>query len=153
MEQGVELAQLVGEWEGDNRLWVFPEDPVRISPTEARLHLAAGGALVIMEYTWAYEGDPQAGTLLVRTAAEADDVDVVWFDSWHTQGKFMLFKRETGGKGLVSVRGSYGPPEGPKWGWRIVLEAEGKERFTLRMYNITPDGEEAPAVEAHYSRR
>jgi hypothetical protein len=56
---------------------------------------------------------------------------------------------ESGG---VNVRSQYQAPNGPDWGWRIVIRPESEEALILLMYNIMPDGKEALAVEARYTR-
>ena len=89
---------------------------------------------------------------MVRTETGADDVEVVWVDSWHTSSKFMLFRGEDDKEGLVAVHGTYSAPPGPDWGWRIVLGADSANEVHILMYNITPDGQEALAVEARYVR-
>ncbi len=152
MNERAKLTELVGRWSGVNRLWVMPGDPVRESETSASVAVAARGALASITYTWAYEGKPQEGVLMVRTESDPDDVGVVWVDSWHTGNKFMLFRNEGGKEGLVEVRGTYAAPPGPDWGWRIVLGADSADEFRIVMYNITPDGQETLAVEARYTR-
>jgi hypothetical protein len=62
----------------------------------------------------------------------------------------MTFRGEAYGDGQLSAVGSYSAPEGPDWGWRIVVAAGQEGGFELRMYNIPPDGGEALAVEAKY---
>ena len=37
-------------------------------------------------------------------------------------------------------------PPRPDWGWRIEIHPAVADGFQLRMYNITPDGEEALAA-------
>jgi hypothetical protein len=54
-------------------------------------------------------------------------------------------------QGTVRVLGSYAAPPGPDWGWRIEIEPAAGS-WTLRMFNITPDGQEVLAVEATLSR-
>jgi hypothetical protein len=54
------------------------------------------------------------------------------------------------GEGGISVQGSYPAPPGPDWGWRIVVEPREGAGFRLEMRNVTPEGEEAIAVEAEY---
>ena len=61
----------------------------------------------------------------------------------------MPFETEAEGKNALSLLGSYAAPPGPDWGWRIVLEPLS-ETLQIRMDNITPDGEDLPAVEATY---
>lgn len=146
------LTELVGRWSGDNRLWVLPGDPVRESPASARVESVGRGALACITYTWSYEGTPQEGTLMIRTDSDPDDAAVVWIDSWHTSNKFMLFHGEEGKPGLVAVRGSYAAPPGPDWGWRITIGADSADEFHVVMHNITPEGQEALAVETRYRR-
>ena len=146
------LIEYVGDWSGINRLWLSPDDPVRESETTASMALAAGGAFAMISYTWAENGEPQDGVLLVRLAPEPSQLDMVWIDSWHTGGKFMEFRGEEDRDGCMSALGSYPAPPGPDWGWRIVLAADADAGLRIRMYNISPDGEEALAVEADYTR-
>jgi hypothetical protein len=57
----------------------------------------------------------------------------------------------TAGDVGVVLLGSYGGGGGPDWGWRIVIVPDGDD-LRLVMTNITPEGQEAPAVEARYAR-
>lgn len=77
---------------------------------------------------------------------------MVWIDSWHTGGQFMTFRGEARPEGSISALGSYSAPPGPDWGWRIVLAGQSDGEIRIRMYNISPEGDEALAVEAEYSR-
>jgi hypothetical protein len=54
---------------------------------------------------------------------------------------------------FLAATGRYAAPPGPDWGWRIELVGEGPDVLVLRMLNITPDGEEALAVEARLTPR
>jgi hypothetical protein len=145
------LEMLVGDWHGISRLWLSPDDPVRESDTSATVALAARDGFAIITYTWADHGQPQDGVLLVRLAEEPSALDMVWFDSWHTEGKFMTFCGEDYSDEQVSAIGSYAAPEGPDWGWRIVLTAGPEDGFELRMYNIPPAGIAELAVATKYS--
>lgn len=146
------IAEWVGEWSGTYRLWLTPDDPVRESETTASVALAARGAFASIRYTWADLGEPQDGILLVRIAPEPGSLDMVWIDSWHTGGKFMEFRGEEDRGGSMSAYGSYPAPPDPDWGWRIILAAGAEAGFHMTMYNISPDGNEALAVEAGYKR-
>jgi hypothetical protein len=150
MDTQTRVKALVGDWRGISRLWLTPDAPVRECKTSATVTLAAGGGFLMIAYAWAYQDEPQDGVLLVRLADEPGALDMVWFDSWHTEGNFMTFRGEAYSDGQVSAVGSYAASEGPDWGWRIVLTAGPEDGFELRMYNIPPDGSEELAVEANY---
>jgi hypothetical protein len=57
-----------------------------------------------------------------------------------------------GSNGSIAVAGSYAAPPGPDWGWRIEIGPEREGGLSLRMFNVTPEGREDLAVEAHYLR-
>lgn len=152
MDMGTFMKRIVGTWSGSSRLWVSPGEPARDSETTAAIELVGNGAFATIRYTWAEGGRGQDGLIIARLAAEPDATDLVWLDSWHMGDKLMLCRRESVSEGRIAVRGSYAAPPGPDWGWRIVLESGSADRFRILMDNITPDGQEAPAVEAEYTR-
>ncbi len=147
------LAHLVGEWTGSSRLWLSPTDTAHASSSTASVTLEAMGKFVTIKYTWAFDNEPQEGLLLLGYEKEHDTVKSVWIDSWHMSDKFMVCQGNTEGGGVISIRGSYPAPPGPDWGWRMVIDPEGGDSFRIVMYNVSPDGEEALAVEAIYARQ
>jgi hypothetical protein len=146
------IQKLVGEWNGKNDLYFMPGDPVRESDSAAAVTLVARGQFLKIEYTWAYEGEPQEGLLLIGRESGPDAVKVVWVDSWHTGERFMISEGTIAEDGTLFANTSYSAPPGPDWGWRTVIEP-GDESFKIAMYNIRPEGEEMLAVDADYSRR
>ncbi len=151
MDTRKQLPELVGEWTGTNRLWLDPSALARESTTTATVERVAGG-FVSIRTTWEDEGRAHDGLLVVRLADDPGADTMVWVDSFHTGGAFMTFAGTAGDDGRVTARGSYAAPPGPDWGWRIAVEAESADGFRILMHNITPDGEEAPAVEAVFTR-
>jgi len=146
------LVKLVGNWTGSNRLhvtWLTP--PIHDSTATASFTVAAQGQFLSLAYTWADEGKPQDGLLIIGSGETPDRVKAVWVDSWHMGDKFMSLDGTTEDDGSISMRGAYAAPPGPDWGWRIVI-APGDATFNMTMYNITPEGEEAIAVEAAFDR-
>jgi hypothetical protein len=149
---GVEdLAVCAGSWRGSNVL----EDPHSGRPEEsaatATVTPLLGGRFARIDYTWGYQGKPQEGSLLLGPDEETGVVRGYWFDSWHQSGKIMLFEGPKPSGEPLSLRGSYPAPPGPDWGWRIELSPSGS-RLVMRMFNVTPDGQEQRAVEAAFSR-
>lgn len=53
---------------------------------------------------------------------------------------------------IISVLGSFSNPDGPDWGWRIDVIPEVAESLSVTMFSISPEEQEFPAVEAHYTR-
>lgn len=118
--------------------------------SEARLAPVAAGRFARLDYTWSYRGTPQDGSLLVGVDPASGRCTAHWVDSWHMGHVVMACEGSAEGEGL-SVRGSYTVPGHPDWGWRIALDPAPGEGLRLRMWNVSPAGEEYPAVEALYA--
>ncbi|MEW6366673.1 MAG: DUF1579 family protein [Acidobacteriota bacterium] len=146
------LTGLSGTWDGPNRLWLRPTEAPHESQSTATVLPVIGGRFVRIDYTWAYQGEPQEGSLLVGYETEDDVVTAVWTDSWHMGDKLMVCRGVAEASGSVDVRGSYAVQSGPDWGWRTVIRSRDDGTFVMIMYNITPEGTEALAVEAVYTR-
>jgi hypothetical protein len=110
----------------------------------------AQGKFFELHYSWADEGQPQEGVLVLGQSQEK--LTAAWVDSWHMQDTMMQCTGTLSSDGIVSVVGHYAAPPGPDWGWRIALQSDSTDQFRLIMYNITPDGEEMLAVEAAFLR-
>lgn len=146
------LIKLAGSWKGDNKLWLPPAEAPYESQSVAFITPVIRGKSVRIDYTWAFDGEPQEGLLLCGYETKEDLVTAVWVDSWHMSDKFMICQGLAEGDGAIVVRGSYAAPPGPDWGWRMVIGPGDGDTFRLVMYNISPDGQEELAVEASYTR-
>ncbi|MDX1417774.1 MAG: DUF1579 family protein, partial [Candidatus Promineifilaceae bacterium] len=102
-----------------------------------------------LAYTWSFDSQPQDGLLLIPASLSTSG-QAVWIDSWHMQSGVMICQAALAGS-VLSLQGSYAAPPGPDWAWRIELESAEPDSLQLRMFNITPDGEEALAVDALFS--
>jgi hypothetical protein len=145
------FARLKGEWTGTNRMWPAPQTPAQQSDTTALVATAAQNRFLTIGYTWAEDGHPQDGFILLGADAGGDAVEASWVDSWHMGDKLMTCQGELRND-IASVKGTYAAPPGPDWGWRIVVQPEGADAFMMTMYNVSPDGAEEKAVEARYTR-
>ncbi len=147
------LAQAEGEWAGPSLLCFAPGQPTISSDSTAHVKRAVNGTALEMHYEWSYEGKPHHGVLLLTDSAGDTRCEIAWMDSFHYANRIMLLTGAFAGEGEINVRGAYAAPEGPDWGWRMTLEMPDAEALILRMFNITPDEQEAWAVEATYRRR
>lgn len=145
------LHALLGDWQGPSKLWLMPTDPVRESQSVATVAEVAQGQSLVIRYNWEFEGQPQDGMLALVPGGQPEVVRAIWLDSWHMANSYMLCEGSATDTG-ISVKGSYQAPPGPDWGWRIVLEPQGNAAWRLLMFNLSPDGQEYPAVEAVYTR-
>lgn len=144
------LHALAGKWQGTNRLWLGPNEPVRESAATAVCQPVAQGKFFSLHYTWADEGKPQDGVLLLGQYQQ--QFSATWVDSWHMQDGMMPCTGGAQAGGAVSVIGHYAAPPGSDWGWRITIQPQSTDQFKLIMHNITPNGEEMVAVETVFTR-
>jgi hypothetical protein len=144
------LAARAGRWRGTSVL----QDPMNgiadSSESTATVAPVLGGRFVRVDYTWAYQGQPHEGSLLIGYEKKADTVTGHWIDSFHNGTRVMPLTGPATGDGTLSVRGSYPAPPGPDWGWRIDVMPDGPESLRIVHYNIWPEGKEEVAVEAQY---
>jgi hypothetical protein len=148
-----DLAKLVGTWKGSSRLhtsWL-PEK-TRDSTSNATVELRVKGQFLAIEYDWIHDGKKQEGVMIIGCDEKSDAVQAVWTDSWHMSHKFMVCDGTIDESGSVNMKGYYQVPGHPDWGWRTEI-SPGADSFQIKMYNISPEGEEDIAVEAEYSRR
>lgn len=147
------FAAAVGHWSGPSKLWLEPGVPALECDSTAEVVRVAGERFLRLSYTWSFKGEPASGELLI--AADLDDAEwsAVWGDSWHQHRRFLELRGPLEDPARFAGGGEYPAGEGePPWGWRIALELEA-EQLVLRMWNVTPAGESALAVETVYTKR
>ena len=146
------LAALAGKWKGTNRLFLSPhDDSIKESASSAAVTTKANGQFLAIEYTWSFEDGPQEGLLVLGGDAKSDAAQLVWTDSWHMSHKFMVCDGVVTPDGVADVKGYYAVDGHPDWGWRTQI-IPGETSFKLIMFNVSPEGEEALAVETEYLR-
>lgn len=148
MRAGECLSAAAGEWAGTNRLRMMPTDAYRASDTRATVSLAAQGNVVSIAYTWAEDGAPQEGLLVIGDGAASSEVVAVWIDSWHQHPQWMTCDGRVSEAGVVTVEGSYAVDAG----WRIAIDPGEGTALRISMENVMPGEEAYQVVEATYAR-
>lgn len=148
------LNQLEGDWRGPSNLWMNPAEPPIPSEWTASVARVACGQFLAISYAWEFNGDRKEGVLTFGLNGDSEKAGASWLDSWHMANQIMVCDRKMREDGSVAMLGNYAAPPGPDWGWRIEIHPGGDaDSFVLKMFNITPDGEEAPAVQTDFVRR
>jgi len=129
-----------GSWKGPNRLWF--EDPSKPERSDGSLEVSAAK----VAYTWSFKDSPEKGE--IELFGPAGSVRAGWTDSWHAKKCMTL--HGCFAEGCLVLYGTYG--EEQEWGWRIELDTRDPEHFVMRMFNLMPDGDIAPAVDLRGAR-
>jgi len=150
------LARTEGRWEGTARTWFEPGKLADTSPIRGTVRLVLDGAFALHEYEGSLSGQAMKGLAIHGYAKGERRFETAWIDSCHNGTRIMVSLGEASawsGGDAASVFGTYPAPEGPDWGWRTEVDvAQTPERLVIRHFNVTPDGEEALAVEIDYHR-
>jgi hypothetical protein len=144
------LRECAGAWAGRSLLYL-PPDPPRECDSEAIVTPILGGRFVRLDYTWAFDGAAQEGTLLIGYEARHSRFTAIWGDTWHMSDALMVSRGEASEGPALSVFGTYAVEGWPDWGWRIVLEPRDDGSLQMLMYNVSPEGEADLAVDATYT--
>lgn len=105
------LLKCVGHWSGTSRLQEPHAGSPDVSSSTATIVEVCGGRFVRIDYTWAYNGTPQEGSLLVGFDTGAATAH--WIDTWHMGNKVMVCGGMIEPSGPITVRGSYAAPPDP----------------------------------------
>ena len=130
------LASAIGTWKGTNKLWIQDPDAPEISNSEVVVSANR------VSYRWSFRGTPQSGT--IELSKTGNRVHAQWTDTWHTTETMASEGTDTGGR--IVFTGTYAAGDGPDWSWRTELDLSTPGGFGVKMFNITPTGEERIAV-------
>lgn len=147
-----DLAALVGGWSGRVKVWFEADQLASDGVVRGRIRTVLGGRFVIHEYEAQCMDETEHGVAIHGYHLERECYESAWIDSFHT-GTQIMISHGIPRAILHGVTGSYGGEiDGEAWGWRTEIDLKSADHLMIQMFNITPKGEEALAVEFDYRR-
>ncbi|HEY6564116.1 MAG TPA: DUF1579 domain-containing protein [Pirellulaceae bacterium] len=146
------LASLVGTWEGTCRTWFEPGKLADESQITGTIRPILGSQFFRHEYQGAIKGQLRHGDETIGFNSVTKRFQTSWVDSFHMNYAIMFSEGEAMQRGFVVI-GQYDvAPDTPPWGWKTEFELIDHDHLRITAYNVSPDGEEAKAVETEYRR-
>lgn len=147
------LEPIVGKWTFTAKFWFDPSQPAMETKGVAQRKWILGGRFIADEVECpSFEGQAFLGFGLMGFDNVQQKYTSIWLDSMGTAFTTAVGAVDTSGKIFTYHKEEVDSVTKQKSKARDVVKIESKDRHTMEMYKILPDGKEMKVGEIIYSR-
>lgn len=147
------LLDGVGDWDLESKVWMDPSAPPTVVKGRATHRAILGGRYVQYDMEGEMMGRPYTGYGITGFDRYNKKYVSLWLDNWGTGFYTTEGTADAAGK-VRTETGSWDDyMSGQKMKVKNVYTHLGKDKFTMAMFMIQPDGKEVKTMELTYTRR